>query len=625
MMTPARRTFAAALFALAGAAALASGLPPQYASTPTAKDYPTADVLVLSDTRAITLLPDGRVVEKVRRVEKMLTYQGMDEAGDPKIAFNKEKQDLTITRCRTYTPEGLVVDAKANSFNEMTPFELESAPDYTAWRQMVVTKVGLDVNAVVELEYTLADKTPWRKFLDGRLVLGGEDPCLVRQVVISVPEGMDLHYQILNGAAKPEVQTAGDAAVYTWTLKDVPLTRTQGTSERERAFLPTLLYTTCPDWGHWTTILGGQVEKAAAEISPALQAKTSEILKGTASDFQKMVKLQGYVAEYINDVHWPAGDFDYSPRTAAQIFDSGYGHALDKAVLFKAMAKLAGLSATPAMAGYWPERDLPGAACLAALPHVIVRVEIGEDHYLVSPDAPLGQASKRDWQGWAILPLAAGAGGPHTTSSLERPDALSLSLDLKVASDLAYTGEGTISLEGIYAPYFQLQGSEEEVKSFCGRMLSSVLPGAEVTSQSVVRMDPGAVALKVAFKGPSPGKEAPKALVTGLPEDSLLCTLRDPAVSERDLPVVLPGAGAEKLALHVALDPKLKVLYLPKAAKVENAAGAYEEQWTKGEGSLDLTLTARVPARVVPASAFGGWRDLCGSARSRAQRTVLFE
>ena len=625
MATYSRRVLAAALFALAGLAALAAGLPPQYASTPTAKDYPTADVLVLSDARAISLLPDGRVVEKVSRVEKMLTYQGMDEAGDPKIAFNKENQELTITRCRTYTPEGLVVDAKANSFNEMTPFELEAAPDYTAWREMVVTKVGLDVNAVVELEYTVADKKPWRKFLDGKVVLRDGDPCLERTVAISVPEGMDLHYQLLNASAQPSVKTQGGATVTTWTFRDVPLARLRGTSESERAYLPTLLYTTCPNWGHWTAILGGEADKAAAAVSPELKAKTAELLKGVPGAFEKMLKLQNYVAHSINDVHWPVMDFDYAPRTAARVYESGYGHALDKAVLLQAMAQLAGLEATPGLAGYWPGAEPPAAACLAALPHVILRVEMGKDHLLLSPDSPLSDVSKRNWQGWAVLPLAASAGEPHTVSVFEHPDALSVYLDLKVAADLSYVGEGTITLEGGYAPYFQLQGSDEEVKSYCAKMASSVLPDSEVTSQSVVRMETGAVVLKVALKGPAAGKSAPRAFATGLPSGSLLATLRDPAVSGRDLPIVLRSPGAEKVTLRAALDPKLKVLYLPKALDLESAAGSLRQAWTSSEGALDLTLEAKVPARVIPAAACDAWRDLCGTAQSKAQRTVLFE
>jgi hypothetical protein len=624
MMTHARRTFAAALFALAGAAALASGLPPQYASTPTAKDYPAADVLVLSDARAISLLPDGRVVEKVSRVEKMLTYQGMDEAGDPKIPFNKENQELTITRCRTYTPEGMVVDAKENSFNEMTPFELEAAPDYTAWREMVVTKVGLDLNSVVELEYTLADKKPWRKFLDGMLVLRDGDPCLIRQVTISVPQGMDLHYQLVNAKAEPRIKEEGGSTVYEWSLKEVPLARLSGTSPEERSHLPALCYTTCPDWAHWAAIAGGEADKAAAAVSPELQRKTGELVKGIAGDFEKMLKLQNYVAEAINDVHWPAADFDFAPRTAARIYESGYGHSLDKAVLFKAMAKIAGLDAKIGLGGYWPGQTSQ-AACLSALPRAIVRIEVGKDHYLLSPEAPLSEASKRDWQGWVILPLVAGEAGPHGVSSMGYPDSLSVSLDMKVAPDLSFEGEGTVTLEGAYAPYFQLQGSDGHVKAFGKKMVASLLPGADVTAQSVVRLEAGAVSLKLSFKGTAAAKTAPRALVTGLPAGSLLASLHSPAVSERDLPVVLRSPGVEKVTLRAALDPKLKVVYLPKALDLENAAGSLKQEWTSSEGVLGLTLEAKVPARVIALEAYDAWRDLCGTAQARAARTALFE
>src|SRR5574340_952722 len=113
-MTRTIRCACLAFLLLAPVLAGAAGLPPQYANTPTAKDYPKADVLVLSESRTFTLAPDGRVTEKVRKVEKMLTYQGMDEAGDPHVAFNKENQELVISLCRTYTPEGRVADAKPN-------------------------------------------------------------------------------------------------------------------------------------------------------------------------------------------------------------------------------------------------------------------------------------------------------------------------------------------------------------------------------------------------------------------------------------------------------------------------------------------------------------------------------
>ena len=72
-MRRAAKGMAGLVLAVAALPVLAAGLPPQYARTPTAKDYPHADVLVLSESRDFTLLPDGRQVEKVRRVEKILT------------------------------------------------------------------------------------------------------------------------------------------------------------------------------------------------------------------------------------------------------------------------------------------------------------------------------------------------------------------------------------------------------------------------------------------------------------------------------------------------------------------------------------------------------------------------
>jgi hypothetical protein len=288
------------------------------------------------------------------------------------------------------------------------------------------------------------------------------------------------------------------------------------------------------------------------------------------------------------------------------------------------MAKIAGLDAAIGFGGYWPG-PASRVACLSALPRAIVRVEMGKDHFLLSPEAPLSETSKRDWQGWVVLPLAAGEAEPHGVSSMEYPDSLSVSLDMKVAGDLSFEGEGTVTLEGVYAPYFQLQGSDVQVKAFAKKMVASVLPGAEVTGQSVVRMDPAAVGLKVSFKGAAAAKTAPRALVTGLPAGSLLASLHNPAVSERDLPVVLRSPGVEKVTLRAALDPKLKVAYLPKALHLENAAGSLKQEWTSSDGVLVLTLETKVPARVIAPEAYGAWRGLCGTAQARAARTALFE
>ncbi len=627
MITVSPRGLMALVFGSLATLSMAAGLPPQYAGTPTVKEYPAADVLVLSQSRAFTLLSDGRVVESVKRVEKVLTYQGMDEMGDPKIAFNKDNQDLAIARCRTYTPDGRMVDAKANSFNEMTPFALEKAPAYTPWRQMVVTKVGLDVNAVVELEYTITDKKPWRRFLEGVEILRERDPALVQEVSVTVPEGMDLHGKLLNAEAKPEARTANGQATTTWTLRDVPAVNVMGTARAEWSFLPTLIFTTAPGWGHQAAIVGGLVQKAIETSSPALDKKAGDLLAGIQDPFEKAVKLQNYVAEFINTVAWPLADFDFVPRSAAEVYDSGYGHGLDKAVLLCAMLKKAGIDAAIAAVRMVPEgmEDPTDVPCLGQMTGALVRAQVGKSVLWMDPDAPLSERSQRDFQGYKGLPLVMGSGEIHTMVPLDAPDASSVTLDAKVAQDLSLEGKGTVSLSGGYSPFFNVQGSKEAQKAFLGGLVESVLPGAALSDFSVVRMDPARAVFNVSFKAPAPEKGTVKSLKTGLPDGSVLKGVHGEFLEVRELPLVLSHGGSERIDLKLTLAEGLKPAYLPKAIAEHGAAGSLTQAWSAADGAVTLSFEASIPKPVIAAKDYPSFRALQGMASAQTARTVIFE
>jgi len=618
-------------FALALAvapAALASGLPPQYANTPTAKEYPAADALVLSESRHFTLLPDGRINQSVRVVQKVLTYQGMDEIGDPKIAFNKGNQDLTIGLCRTYTPEGAVVDAKANSFNEMTPYELEKAPAYTGWRQMVVTKVGLDVNAVVELEYTITDKKPWRRFLEGVVPLRDSYPALVREIVITVPEGMPLSYKLLNAEAAPLVNTQDGQTTTTWTLKNVPLARLNHARADERAYLPGLVFTTAPDWAHQAALVSGMVEKAAASSSPALDKKAEELLAGLKSPFEKLLKVHGFVAEGINTVHWPLGDFDFVPRSAAQIYDSGYGNALDKAVLLVALLKKAGVESAIAAVRRVPEglADPTTVPCLSQMDGVLLHVDMGKGPTLwLDPTAPLSERSQKDFQGFKGLPLLKEYGEIHTMVPLETADLLWTNLEATLADDLSFEGKGQVAFNGEYSPFYKVQGSKDAQKKALAGFIASLLPGASLADFSVVRMESGSTVFDVSFKAPAPAKGTVKALKTGLPEGSVLKGVQGIFLSERDLPLLLPHAGNEKVFLRFKLAEGLKPACLPPAVKAQCTAGSVTQIWNLKDGVLEMDLQMSLPKSQIPAKDYPAFRDLAGSASAQANRTLIFE
>lgn len=614
------------------ATTMAAGLPPQYANTPTAKDYPGADALVLSESRRFTLQADGRINESVRLVQKVLTYQGMDEIGDPKIAFNKDNQELNISLCRTYTPEGAVVDAKANSFNEMTPYELEKAPAYTGWRQMVVTKVGLDVDAVVEVEYTITDKKPWRRFLEGIVPLRDVYPALVREITITVPEGSPLSYKLLNDEAVPLQKTQGGTTTTTWTLRNIPLAHLNHARAGERAFLPALVFTTAPDWAHQAASVGGLVEKAAASSSPALDKKAEELLAGLKAPFDKILKVHDYVAEGINNVDWPLRDFDFVPRSAAQVYDSGYGNALDKAVLLVALLKKAGVDSAIAAVRRVPEglSDPTTVPCLSQMDGVILHVDMGADMgktpaLWLDPCAPLSERSQRDFQGFKGLPLHEEYHGIHTMVPLDTADLLWANLEAALAADLSYEGSGQVALNGEYSPFYKVEGSKDAQKKVLSGFISALLPGASVADFSIVRMEPGTAVFEVSFKAPAPAKGTVKALRTGLPEGSVLRGVPGVFLSERDLPLLLPHAGNEKVYVTFKLAKTLAPAYMPSAASVTNAAGSLNLAWSAKNQEVTMEFQVLVPKGLVPAKDYPAFRDLVGRASAAASTALIFE
>ncbi|MGC8723379.1 MAG: DUF3857 domain-containing transglutaminase family protein [Acidobacteriota bacterium] len=623
----AAKGMAGLVLAAAALPILAAGLPPQYAGSPTAKDYPHADVLVLSESRDFTFLPDGRQVEKVRRVEKILTYQGMDETGDPKVSFNKREQELSIGRCRTYTADGQTVDAKANSFNEMTPFELERAPAYTDWRQMVITKVGLDINCVVELEYTLTDKRPWRRYLEGVERFEDQDPALERSVSVTVPEGTALRYRLFNAQAEPVVTRTGGAVTTTWTLRRVPLAPPDEMGSQESDFLPTLVFTTCPGWGQESSAIGGLVAKAEAATSPQLTKKEESLLTGVRTPFEKIVALSAYVADDINTVRWPLRDFDFAPRGAAEVYDSGYGNALDKAVLLCAMLKGAGIGAA-----IWAgRRSVPGGLdpepvpCMAQMNAVLVRVEGAGGPLWLDPTASLSQRSQRDFAGFKGLLLGGGSDDLQPLPPVGGTDRLEADLEATAAADLSLEGKGLITLLGRYSPFYAVQGDEKAQRSYLAAFVEGLLPGSELTDCAVVRLEPQQGVFRVLFKTPAPKAEAGiRALSTGLPGESLLARYPSSYLGERTIPLVLRGSGKEHFVLRITLPEGAGPLYLPNHVQVSSTAGNFTQSWGADGRILTMDAAAEIPGRIIQPKDYEAWRDLFGIANAQAERWVLF-
>ncbi len=613
--------------ALWGTASFAAGIAPKYASSPGLKEYPSSDVLVLSESREYTVEPDGRVTERYFKAEKILTYQGMDLVGDPLVPFNSETQEIRDYALTTYTPDGRVVGAKANSFNEMTPFELEKAPAYTSWREMVMTKVGLDLGAVVESRYVISDKRPWRKFFEKAVPFVYALPCLERIVKVTVPNDVALHWAFLNGDVKPAITSEGGATTYAWAVKSADGVDMAEGNRDEWLARSRLVFTTCPGWREANAAVGELTDGAVASGSEEINKKTRELVAGAATIFNKVQCIHDYVAEDIPTVEWPLGLFGFTPRPAAEVFHTGYGHALDKAVLLCAMLKQIGVEAAPAACalGIPGLGDVDAVPCLAQLDEILVHADVDGKPLWLDPCAKLSERSQRDFQDYKGLPLTVGYDKLHTMPAAGKANRLEANLRATVTKALAFAGEGTFVFSGGYTTFYEAQGSQDALKTAAEEWLGAVLPGADVVSTSVNLMAPEQVSVTVAFKGEA--KEAGKGihvLKTGLLHGSLLAHPAQIFRQKRELPLLLPFAGHEETRVSFELPAGLKPAYVPGRLSLKETAGSVNEAWSLDGNQLTMTTEADVPSRFVKPEDYPGFRRLCSSFAAPSANTILF-
>lgn len=615
-------TAAAALLSIS---AFAQSFP--YASTPGSSEYPNADVLILSESTSFELGSNGLITEKVHKLEKILTYEGLDAVGDPKIAFNNDLQKLTIQKVRTYTPDGRIVNAKANSFNEMTPFELSRAPTYTAWRQMVVTKVGLEIGCVVETEYTLEDLKPWRKWLEGKVTLRDNEPTLEREVKVTVPVGTILKWHLFNAKAETSTSTSEGRFTSTWKLKNIPLSKGDERWNHESTFLPTLVFTTCPDWKTHSDEVGAAVNKALAATSPALEGKTDELVKNKSGALERLLRLQKYVAEDINTVYWPASAFNYAPRSAAEIYDSGYGIPLDKAVLLCSMLKHVGIEAAPAAwaRSYHNGVDPSLVPCLSQLSGILVRAKVEDGVVWIDPSRTLSSRSHKDLVGVKYLPLLPGFDSLHTLPQMGAANLFDVSLNLTVGKDMVLSGKGSITLSGRYSPYYGVMNSADSQKSLVTNLLSGILHGAEATSVTVSELSEEKAVFHISFKAPSPDAQSGiLPLSIGTPSVSLIEALPFKYKYSRELPLILNHSGVERMRLTLHFGEDFSPFFIPKALKVKGTAVSFKRSWKKHQDTLTMESVLDIPSSVIKAADYPAFRKAFTEAEAASNNTLLF-
>jgi Flp pilus assembly protein TadD len=308
--------------------------------------------------------------------------------------FNSATERMELGYLRVRKPGGSVVNAPSNATtvgpapDAKTAPGKKSAPAYAAAKEFHVAVPKLAAGDTLEYEIITRIVTPaapgqfWfqHRFLSGA---SARD----ERLEVSVPENRAVIVRSPHFRYSKVI--SGGSAVYIWRRAG---DRASGAKSADRKSAPgderppDVELTSFANWAEvarWYASL----ERGRTEPDAAIRAKTAELTQGASTDLVKIQALYDYVSKSIRYVSIPFGQDGYQPRSAADIFSSGYADAKDEQVLLAAMLQAAGFRADAALIPYTRKLET-GVPSPAQFQHVLTVVRLGER---TRTTAPIGE------------------------------------------------------------------------------------------------------------------------------------------------------------------------------------------------------------------------------------------
>jgi hypothetical protein len=314
--------------------------------------YPeSTKAVVLLEETTYTVAPDGKAVEHVRRVVKILRPQGRGEAV-PVVWYDKDSKVLSmhVWAIGADGHEFVVKDNEIADVGVGESFELYS--DSRA--KVMADPPGRDPGGVVAFEYERRDRpylaeTTW-DFQENI-------PHLKESFTLVLPEGFTQTTTWAHFRKDPGIDLEHQR--WRWEmdhvaaidLEHIPMTP----AGRALAGRMTVHYAgaslAVPQEGTWQGI-GEWYDVLAHDrflATPEITAKAAELTNGKTDFYDKVEAIGEYTQQKIRYVAIEMGVGGYQPHAAGDIFRGKYGDCKDKATLLSSMLSTVGVHSTLVM------------------------------------------------------------------------------------------------------------------------------------------------------------------------------------------------------------------------------------------------------------------------------------
>ncbi len=431
-----------------------------------------ADAVYQKIIKEYQLKANGDMVYHHSHRIKLLSYMAFSgRYGETFIVYNPEYQKLNINRSETTMRDGTVVPSPENAFNEVLPRFARDAAAYNHLREMVVTHTGLEVGAVIDLEYAIETKSGFLHGLMAEESLAGDAPIEELIIRVIIPQDKNLNYQLFGSDVEPVKRSEGGNTVYEWTFQNLDAI----VYESLRTHGAALVFSTVDDWDTALQPLHEAYRKNA------LPAKLISDLSGqtTRSAMEQVLQLQKTIVNEMATFPVPLAAIGYRFRNSADVWLSNGGTELEKAVLMADVLTEMGIKARPVLVSGTAKS--PGeVVCLPAYHKAVVCVDPDSSQkYFLSVDDLNDVSLVYRHPGHQVLPLSKSEKLTAQFPGLKDQKNVSA---MQAHIQMNKSGENmtkvSLELSGAANPYLKIQrdGGDPETlfKRVCRQELKSV-------------------------------------------------------------------------------------------------------------------------------------------------------
>ncbi len=390
-----RRLVYLALF-LSGLFAIAVAQKPQNAPTPQSSEKPadkdkadkkdySQEAFVIEQVRSrLRFESDGTGrKETVARV-RVQSEAGVEQWGQVVIGYNSANERVEIPYVRVLKKDGSVVTAPADSVQDLSAPVAREAPVYTDYRQKHITVPGLRPGEILEYDMATVIHTPlapgqfWSEYdFDKNNIV------LDEQLEVDVPSDRPLKMKTKPGF-DPKITEENGRRIYRWTTSH--LEREDDNKDKDKRKrkkkkpedeVPAVQLTTFNSWediGRWYAGL----DHDRRQPTPEIRTKADELIKGRATDLDKVEALYDYVAKNFRYVSLSLGLGRYQPHSASDVLHNQYGDCKDKHTLLSSLLEAEGFHASSVLINSSRKLD-PDIPSPSQFDHVITLLPMGKE------------------------------------------------------------------------------------------------------------------------------------------------------------------------------------------------------------------------------------------------------